>query len=73
MEGIGVAVCVPDEHGDAAVRLSLRHDPNSVSSVSLVPILRDLVFLRCVCVEHRGGVPHSSPHSAVRHVGYPND
>ena len=59
-EGIGVAVCVSDEHGDAVLRVSLRHDPNSVSSVGLVPILCHVVPVRCVCVEHRSGVGDSS-------------
>ena len=68
VEGVGLAVRVLDELRDAVLRVSVRHDPNPVSSVSLVPIVRDVVRVRCVCVEHRSGVGDSSVDSSLRHV-----
>ena len=73
VEVVGLVVCLLDEHGDAAVRVSLRDDSNTNSSVCLVPILRDVVPVRCVCVKHWSGVGDPPVDSSVCDVGYPND
>ena len=65
MKDFGVVVCDVDECWNAVLHLFVRHDTNSLSSISLVPIICDLVVVRDLCVEHRLCVVDSFVDSVV--------